>query len=94
MKGGIVRYGEKYGDQGLWEGSLYIFDKRMNQEFGENPKTIGTCEKCSAPTSQFYNCLNKKCRELLLLCDECVSVESNRACYHDPAKARDRDLVG
>ena len=24
IKGGIVRYGEKYGDKGLWEGSLYV----------------------------------------------------------------------
>ena len=94
IKGGIVRYGEKFGDKGLWEGSLYIFDKRMNQEFGDNPKTIGTCEKCTAPTSQFYNCLNKKCRELMLLCDGCAAVESNRTCYHDPAKQRDKDLVG
>ena len=29
IDGGIVRYGEKYGNDGLWEGSLYVFDKRM-----------------------------------------------------------------
>ena len=29
IDGGIVRYGEKYGDKELWEGSLYVFDKRM-----------------------------------------------------------------
>lgn len=94
IKGGIVRYGETFGDKGLWEGSLYIFDKRMNQEFSDETKTIGTCEKCTAPTSQFYNCLNKSCRELMLLCDTCASEPSNKACYHDPAKQRDRDLVG
>ena len=25
IDGGIVRYGEKYGNKGLWEGSLYVF---------------------------------------------------------------------
>src|SRR5690606_15217464 len=30
IDGGIVKYGEKYGDDGLWEGNLYIFDGRMN----------------------------------------------------------------
>ena len=29
IKGGIVRYGNKFGDDGLWEGSLYTFDDRL-----------------------------------------------------------------
>src|SRR5699024_1462848 len=29
IDGGIVRYGEAFGDNGLWEGSLYVFDDRM-----------------------------------------------------------------
>ena len=36
VEGGIVRYGEAFGNEGLWEGSLFIFDGRMNQEFGPN----------------------------------------------------------
>ena len=28
LDGGIVRYGETFGDDGLWEGSLYVFDGR------------------------------------------------------------------
>ncbi|HXF03166.1 MAG TPA: rhodanese-related sulfurtransferase, partial [Arthrobacter sp.] len=33
LDGGIVRYGETFGDAGLWEGSLYVFDQRMHLEF-------------------------------------------------------------
>ena len=33
IEGGIVRYGEKYGDGGLWEGSLYTFDGRKTIDF-------------------------------------------------------------
>jgi len=71
IDGGIVRYAEEFGSDGLWEGSLYIFDKRMNQEFGKDPKTLGECDHCSAPTSKFYNCANLACRKLILLCENC-----------------------
>ncbi|HEV7236387.1 MAG TPA: rhodanese-like domain-containing protein, partial [Ktedonobacteraceae bacterium] len=29
LDGGIVKYGEAYGDDGHWEGKCYVFDKRM-----------------------------------------------------------------
>ena len=41
IEGGIVRYGERYRDKGLWEGSLYVFDSRMNVNFSKDAKTIG-----------------------------------------------------
>lgn len=71
IDGGIVKYGEEYADEGLWEGSLYIFDKRMNVEFSDKAKTIGTCIKCSAKTSNFENCAYKPCNNLILLCTDC-----------------------
>ena len=70
IDGGIVRYGEKFGDSGLWEGSLYVFDARMHMEFSPDAATIGECVVCGAPTNNFYNCKNDECRELTLLCDE------------------------
>lgn len=71
IDGGIVRYGEEFGDQGLWEGSLYLFDSRMNHEFSDQSKTLGECERCASPTSKFYNCANLACRKLILLCATC-----------------------
>jgi len=73
VDGGIVRYGEAFGDHGLWEGSLYLFDSRMNHEFSDETKVIGKCERCDAPTSKFYNCANLECRKLILLCATCTS---------------------
>ena len=43
LDGGIVRYGETFGDRGLWDGSLYVFDKRMNIEFSSEAKTLALC---------------------------------------------------
>jgi UPF0176 protein len=72
IKGGIVRYGEQFGNDGLWEGSLYVFDSRMNVDFAKDAKIIGECEKCKAPTKEFYNVLTSNTQRILaLLCDDC-----------------------
>ncbi|MEY4366706.1 MAG: hypothetical protein RLZ28_121, partial [Actinomycetota bacterium] len=94
IDGGIVRYGEKFGDKGLWEGSLYVFDNRMNVDFTPDTKPIGECEKCHGLTSKFHNCANLACRTLILLCEDCGQDEANRACTHDLSKARRSETVG
>lgn len=71
MDGGVVKYGEKYGDDGLWEGSLYIFDGRMSQKFSDKSKTIGECVHCEDKTSNFENCADKSCNRLVLICESC-----------------------
>jgi UPF0176 protein len=80
ITGGIVRYGETYKADGLWEGSLYIFDNRMNMEFSENSKIIGKCEKCAAPSSKYYNCTNPNCRALTLACGKCITLNDFICC--------------
>lgn len=71
MDGGIVKYGEAYGDDGLWEGSLRVFDKRMTVEFSDHAKTIGECTHCGAKTSNFENCAFANCNDLVLICESC-----------------------
>lgn len=71
LDGGIVKYGEKYGDEGLWEGSLYIFDGRMNHDFSDNPAVIGVCAICENNTSNYENCSDVSCNRLVLMCDGC-----------------------
>ncbi|MGA2432793.1 MAG: rhodanese-related sulfurtransferase [Acidimicrobiales bacterium] len=82
LQGGIVRYGQEFGDQGLWEGSLYLFDARMNQEFSKESKVLGACEHCEAPTSKYYNCSNLACRTLTLLCTTCAANDQGAVCLH------------
>jgi UPF0176 protein len=71
IDGGIVKYGEAYGDDGLWEGSLRVFDNRMTVNFSDKAKTIGECVHCSGKTSNFENCANMQCNELVLICENC-----------------------
>ena len=71
IDGGIVKYGEEYKDDGLWEGSLYVFDDRLTTTFSSQAEDIGDCTYCDNKTSRFINCANVACNELLLICDDC-----------------------
>ncbi len=91
IEGGIVRYGEKFKDKGLWEGSLYVFDKRMNINFSKDAKIIGECEKCKAPTSSYLDCSRLGCKDLVLLCLTCAQNPANLAC--DQSHTRGKKLA-
>lgn len=80
MDGGIVRYGETFGDKGLWEGSLYVFDKRMHMEFSDEAKVIGKCSCCGAPTNDYVDCGNDECGSLRLICPSCVAAGAAKSC--------------
>lgn len=71
MDGGIVKYGEKYKDEGYWEGKLFVFDKRMKLGFSKDSKDIATCEKCGKKTSNQINSTNIR-RELHIVCEKCA----------------------
>jgi UPF0176 protein len=70
LDGGIVKYGEAYGDSGLWQGSLYVFDNRMSIDFTDNATVIGHCYRCGADTKHMQNCGDLSCREQLVVCGE------------------------
>ena len=71
IDGGIVKYGEKYGDEGFWDGTLYIFDGRMTHQFSASAKDIGECEHCHTATSHMTNCTDKTCNRLHVVCEDC-----------------------
>jgi len=73
IDGGIVKYGEKFKDDGFWEGKLYVFDRRLVTAFSEKAKDIGHCVHCDARTSNFENCANLACNNLVLICETCKS---------------------
>jgi UPF0176 protein len=72
IDGGIAKYGETYGDDGLWEGSLYVFDDRMGAKFSDKATDIGSCSHCGNETSNYENCADKTCNDLILICEACV----------------------
>jgi UPF0176 protein len=84
IDGGVAKYGETYADQGYWEGSLYVFDGRMATKFSDKAKDIGKCSRCSMRTSNYENCSNKACNDLILICQDC---------YHNSAYCQTHTTV-
>lgn len=83
LDGGIAKYGEEYADEGLWEGKLYVFDKRMKVAFSEQSKDIGECIHCGSKTSNYENCALKSCNKLVLICEDCGHVTCSRECANN-----------
>lgn len=90
LDGGIVRYGEQFGDRGLWKGALYVFDGRGSISFapGGEAEPIGRCVVCDAATSRMRNCADPSCRSQLVLCeahpDGVLCAEHARHAEHAP----------
>ncbi|WP_167137380.1 rhodanese-related sulfurtransferase [Diaminobutyricimonas sp. TR449] len=74
LDGGIVRYGERFGDAGLWQGSLYVFDGRQSVQFSPDAAVLGRCVGCGAATSRMSNCVDPSCREQFVVCEDCDAV--------------------
>ena len=68
VDGGIVRYGEKFGNDGLWEGSLAVFDGRETMDFAPGAAVIGKCAICGTPSSRLTDCEVPSCRERFVAC--------------------------
>ncbi|MEJ1155590.1 rhodanese-related sulfurtransferase [Microbacterium marmarense] len=74
LDGGIVRYGERYRDKGLWEGSLYVFDKRGSIDFSDEAAIIGECAGCGTATNRTANCSIRSCDTEFVVCETCAQV--------------------
>jgi len=79
LDGGIVKYGEAYGDDGHWEGKCYVFDKRMKIAFSNKSKDIGECVHCGIKTSEQVNCADLSCNRQFVVCETC-RVNRQTAC--------------
>jgi UPF0176 protein len=84
LDGGIATYGEAYGDDGLWEGSLYVFDDRITMDFSDHAALVGACDRCGGATNHVADCGDVSCVRQMVRCDDCLS--SDAMCGGHPAK--------
>jgi UPF0176 protein len=72
LDGGIVSYMEKFPGQ-EFEGSLYVFDKRILMDFDPEGAhvVVGRCDKCGTPSERYVNCRNPQCNRHILCCEQC-----------------------
>lgn len=78
LDGGIVRYGAEFGDDGLWEGSLYVFDNRMTVDFSDHAEVVGKCTNCERATRNVANYPDQLGRELAIVCPDCLGILERR----------------
>lgn len=91
LEGGIVKYGEQFGNKGLWKGKCYVFDNRISVDFGEDYETIGECLHCAKPASDYQNCANTTCNRMMLQCPQCLG--EKQACSDDCAAVLSAKIV-
>ncbi len=73
LEGGIVKYGEKYGNEGFYEGKCFVFDERIAVPVNVLPDApiVGNCLHCATSIDAYRNCANKWCNKLFIACDAC-----------------------
>ena len=69
LDGGIVRYAEKFGNDALWRGSLYVFDGRESLAFGD--AVSGSGASCGEASDRMIDCADDACRARVVLCESC-----------------------
>jgi UPF0176 protein len=76
LDGGIATYGEAFGDDGLWEGALYVFDDRITMDFSDHTALVGVCDRCGESTNHVADCGDSACVRQMNRCLGCFAAES------------------
>ncbi len=84
LDGGIVTYMEKYPAQ-EFEGTLYVFDKRITMDFDPKDKhvVVGECEKCNLKSERYVNCKYPRCNKHFICCEECSEEDGRSFCSEE-----------
>jgi len=82
LDGGIVKYGDAFGDKGFWEGKCYVFDARKHVAFSKDSKDIGACANCGAATSHQENCTDASCNLQFVVCEDCAGLAEVKCDRH------------
>ncbi len=91
LDGGIVTYMEQFPAQ-EFEGTLYVFDKRITMDFDPKEKhvVVGACDLCETPSERYVNCKNPRCNKHFLCCESCSETDGRSFCT---VECRDKIIV-
>ncbi len=81
LDGGIVSFMEKF-PASEFEGSLYVFDKRILMHFDpeDKHKVVGVCEKCDEKSERYVNCKYPRCNKHFICCESCSEKDGRSFC--------------
>lgn len=78
LHGGIINFCQKLPNT-AWEGTCFVFDKRMTSNLGQKENPISPCIHCKARCDQYRNCKVKSCNERIFICPSC-QIENHNCC--------------
>ena len=78
LDGGIATYGEAYGDDGLWEGSLYVFDDRIRST-SPITRRSSVAATSAGRDEPVVDCGDVSCVRQMVRCAECASRDAGCA---------------
>ncbi|MBM3232924.1 rhodanese-related sulfurtransferase [Candidatus Pacearchaeota archaeon] len=70
LKGGILSFGKEFPDT-VWEGSCFVFDKRLVSSINSENKPITSCSHCNVPCDLVKNCAKFDCDSFCTICIDC-----------------------
>ena len=75
LDGGIATYGEAYGDDGLWKGSLYVFDDRITMDFSDHAALSARATCAARPPTTSPTAVTSSCVRQMVRCAGCLGDE-------------------
>ncbi len=70
LNGGILTFGKEFPDT-VWEGTCFVFDKRLTSTINGEEKPITLCELCGVACDLYKNCANIPCDRYCVICISC-----------------------
>lgn len=70
LKGGILTFAKEYPDT-VWEGTCFVFDKRLTSKVNSGDDAISGCDVCGVVCDLYRNCKQLDCNRLFVSCIEC-----------------------
>lgn len=84
LHGGIINFCQKLPNT-AWEGSCFVFDKRLTSDVEGNQSPVSDCIHCCIKSDQYRNCKNKFCNKLMFVCPDCQK-QMHNCCSEDCMK--------
>ncbi len=70
LHGGVINFCQQFPNT-AWEGTCFVFDKRVTSRINQGPSKETFCHHCNSICELYTNCKNKSCNELIFICPDC-----------------------
>jgi len=92
LHGGIMTFGKEFPDS-VWEGTCFVFDKRMTSDINSNSnsKPISNCSLCGVKCDLYKDCANWRCDDFCVVCIDCEKGFGgccSKGCFSEKVKTK------